>query len=72
MTDSKALRNWIESHGLKLKAIANKINITSFSLQKKIDNITEFKASEIMVFTNDFGMSSADRDKIFFAENVGK
>ena len=63
MTDSVALREWIQRHGLKYNAIAAIIGIT----QKKIDNETEFKASEIATFVNDLGMSKSTRDKIFFA-----
>lgn len=68
MTDSNALREWIKARGLKLNAIATAIGITPYSLQKKIDNETEFKASEIAVFVNDFGMLKSVRDKIFFAQ----
>ena len=67
MTDSVALREWIHRHGLKYNAIAAIIGITPYSLQKKIDNETEFKASEIATFVNDLGMSKSTRDKIFFA-----
>jgi len=70
MTDSKALRDWIYKSGLKLKAIAAEIGITPYSLQKKIDNESEFKASEIAVFVNVFRMTPRDRDAIFFALNV--
>lgn len=70
MTDSAALRKWIEDRGLKLIAIADRLKVTPFTLQKKIDNVTEFKVSEVSVFTNDLGMSRTDRDAIFFAKNV--
>ena len=42
MTDSVALREWIQRHGLKYNAIAAIIGITPYSLQKKIDNETDF------------------------------
>lgn len=70
MTDSKALREWINSRGYKLRFIAGKLNITPYSLQKKIDNETEFKASEIAIFSHDLGMPNSIRDKIFFAQGV--
>lgn len=66
MTDSDALREWISSKGLKLKAISKSMGISAYSLSKKIDNLTEFKASEISVFTSDYGMDAATRDRIFF------
>lgn len=67
MTDSAKLRDWINWKGLKLKAIAKAMHISPYALSKKIDNITEFKASEIAVFTNTYGMGAEDRDKIFFS-----
>lgn len=70
MTDSKRLRSWIEDRGYKFKAIAKALGISAYTLQKKIDNETEFKASEIMAFVDKFGMSTADRDLIFFTLNV--
>lgn len=67
MTNSKALREWIAERGFKLKYVAQMVGITPYSLQKKIDNETEFKVSEIAVFTDDLGMSCKTRDAIFFA-----
>lgn len=67
MTDTTALREWIYSKGLKMKKIAAVMGITPYSLQKKIDNYTEFKASEITVFVTYFGMDKSIRDAIFFS-----
>lgn len=67
MTDTKLLRDWLDEKGIKLKAIAARMGITPYSLQKKINNETEFKASEISVFTSEYGMSPEMRDLIFFA-----
>lgn len=50
-----------------MKAVAKKLSITPFALQKKIENKSEFKASEIAVFVNDLGMDPTERDIIFFA-----
>ena len=66
MTNSKALRDWISARGLKYKAIAERMGITPYSLQKKIDNETQFKASEIAVFSIDFGMDVSTRESLFF------
>lgn len=67
MTDSLMLREWIERKGLKLKAVAAQLGITPYSLQRKIDNQSEFKASEIVVFVACLGMTAQERDKIFFS-----
>lgn len=66
MTNSKLLREWIETKGYKLKSVAAKLGITPYALQKKIENKSEFKASEIAAFVNELGMSVKDRDHIFF------
>lgn len=68
MTDCVALRNWISESGLKISAIASKMNLTSAGLSKKIEGKSEFKASEILVFSRDFHMSPEMRDAIFFSQ----
>ena len=68
MTNSKALRDWISEKGYKLKAVAAKLGITPYALQKKIDNENEFKGSQIATFVNEMGMTPSERDIIFFAE----
>lgn len=70
MTNSKAMRKWISDRGLKLKAVVAALKITPYALQKKIDNCSEFKASEIAVFVNELGMEAGVRDQIFFAQDV--
>ncbi len=67
MTDSQALRKWIADHGYKLKYVAEKLGLTPFGLTKKIDNVTQFKVSEIAAFVTELGMTTAERDVIFFA-----
>ena len=47
MTDTKELRQRIEASGLKYKYIAQKLGITAYTLQLKIDNDNEFKVSEV-------------------------
>ena len=51
MTDTELLRRAVNRSGLKYKAIASNLGITPFGLQKKIKNLTEFKASEISKIT---------------------
>lgn len=66
MTDSNAFREWLDSKGLKMKFVAEKMGITRYSLQKKIDNLSEFKVSEIMALSSEFDMTPKERDSIFF------
>lgn len=66
MTDSKALRKIIESKGLKYKYIAEVLHLSPFGLQRKIDNVTEFKASEIKRLSQLLSLSANQQQKIFF------
>lgn len=70
MTDTLAPRAAIEKSGLKYSKIAEKMSITAYTLQKKICNITEFKASEISKLANLLSLSSAEIDYIFFSARV--
>lgn len=68
MTDTTTLRSIIANSGLKYKAIAEIMGLTPYSLQMKIDNETEFKASEIDTLANTLGMDMQQRDAIFFLQ----
>lgn len=68
MTDTNALRSIIADSGLKYKAIAEIMGLTPYALQMKIDNETEFKASEIDTLANTLGMDMQQRDSIFFLQ----
>lgn len=69
MTDTKALRKLIEKTGLKYKSIAKFLGITPYTLQKKIDNESEFKVSEMEKITEICGLTPEEKDKIFFAKS---
>lgn len=68
MTDTKAFREIVTERGIKYKYLAQCIGITSYGLQKKIDNITEFKASEISKLCEVLGLTEKQRTRIFFAK----
>lgn len=70
MTDSTMLRTWVARKGYKLKAVAARLGITPYTLQKKMKNQSEFKASEIAAFVTDLGMTLDERDQIFFTNEV--
>lgn len=71
MTDTTTLRSVIASSGLKYKAIAEIMGLTPYALQMKIDNETEFKASEIDTLANTLGLTMQQRDAIFFYRKSG-
>lgn len=65
MTNTNLLKVRIDSSGLKLKYIAECLGISYFSLRKKMDNVTEFTATEIDKFCELLGLSVEDRMRIF-------
>ena len=52
LTDSKMLSDEITDSGMTITAIAKKIGITREGFYKKLNNETEFKASEISALQN--------------------
>lgn len=69
MTDSEQFRSTVSKRGLKYKYLANTLQITPYGLQKKIDNRSEFKASEIVKLSYVLNLTEAERNQIFFASN---
>lgn len=49
--------------------IADQLGITTMSLNKKIHNITEYKASEIEKMRTILGIDKKTRDFIFFGDD---
>lgn len=67
MTNTLELELQIKRIGISKKELAEKLGITEMSLFNKIKNITEFKASEIVMLTNILKLTCGQRDTIFFA-----
>lgn len=70
MTNTQMLRERIDASGLKLRYIASYLGITYQGFLKKMNNATEFKASEIRGLHDLLHLSRDDRDAIFFAPDV--
>jgi len=67
MTDSKRLKDMIRKSGLKYTYLAQKLGISYFALKKKIENETEFKASEIQAICDLLAISDLSlKENIFF------
>ena len=62
------LDNAIYESGLKLQAIARKMEISRMCLWNKIQGRTEFKASEITSLSKILNLSAEQRDDIFFGK----
>ena len=70
MTDSNMLNTAITESGITVTAIAKKLGITREGFYKKLNNETEFKASEIKSMQNILNLTNKKRDAIFFAKEV--
>lgn len=70
MTDSEKLNKVITESGMKITVIAKRLGITREGLYKKLNNKTEFKASEILAMQRILNLTNEDRDLIFFALEV--
>ena len=66
MTNSNMLRAKIDESGYKLRFIAGKLGITYQGFLKKINNETEFKASEIQILKELLNLTEEERNEIFF------
>lgn len=67
MTNKELLTDEIAKSGLKITFIASKLGITREGFYKKINNETEFKASEVARLQEILNLSNRKRDEIFFA-----
>ena len=70
MTDSKKLSDEIADSGITITAIAKKLGITREGFYKKLNNETEFKASERSALQKILRLTNKKRDEIFFAQEV--
>lgn len=70
MTNTALLRKKIDESGYKLRFIAKQIGITYQGFLKKINNESEFKASEIKNLQDLLNLTDEERDMIFFTVNV--
>ena len=70
MTDTNTLRLLVKNAGLKFAYIAKQMDLTPYGLQNKIDNRTEFKASEIAKLCKILSIDQNQKESVFFANNV--
>lgn len=71
MTNTHMLRAIINEKGIKYSKIADELGISSYALQKKIENRNEFKPSEINKLCNILSIKSLQiKENIFFTNQV--
>ncbi len=67
LTNTELLRKRIDQSGYKMSFIAQKLKLSYQGLLNKINNKSEFKASEIQVLSDILALSDNDKAAIFFA-----
>ena len=68
MTNTALLKAAIQKSGLKYKYLAEQLGLSTYGLQKNIENATEFKASEILALSKLLRFDDATLKAIFFAK----
>ena len=66
MTNTTLLRQKIDKSGYKLQFLAEKCGLTYFGFMKKVNNETEFKASEVMILKELLHLTDDEVMEIFF------
>ena len=67
MTNTALLERYIEKSGYKKSFIAEQIGLTSYGFMLKVNNKSEFKASEMNKLCKLLKISAEDKEAIFFA-----
>ena len=70
MTNTPLLEQYIERSGYKRSFIAMRLGISSYTLAMKVNNESEFKASEIDILCELLNIDMEARMDIFFAKKV--
>lgn len=68
MVDILMLEKAIENSGMTVVAVAKKSGILRETLYNRLRGLGEFKASEIAGLSTALGLTSMERDEIFFAK----
>lgn len=67
MTDTLNLRKRIKDAGFRLGYVADVLGITPYTLQKKLDNDSQFRISEVDALAKLLGLTPEEKDALFFA-----
>lgn len=70
LTNTYLLRGKVRSLGLKYDFLAQRLSLTPYGLARKINNKSEFRASEIQTLTFLLHLSPEEKEQIFFAKKV--
>lgn len=67
MTNTVLLEQYIKKSGYKKSFIAKKLGLTAYGFTLKVNNKSEFKASEMTILCELLKISAKDKEAIFFA-----
>lgn len=70
MTNTSLLEKYIEKSGYKKSFIAERLGLTAYGFALKVNNKSEFKASEMTILCELLKINAKDKDAIFFAKQV--
>lgn len=70
MTNTNLLNYAIARSGIGRQGLAEKIGLSLNSVQKKINNVIEFRQSEIQNVCEALELTNAEKESIFFAPSV--
>ena len=73
MTDTKKLKCLMMAKGISREELAEKLKLSAYITEKKINGDSEFNSDEIDLMCEIFDIRDCEsRSTIFFAENVEK
>lgn len=67
MTDTLGLRQRIKDAGYRLGYVAEVLGISTYTLQRKLENDSEFKISEVDALAKLLKLTPAEKNRLFFA-----
>lgn len=70
MFDRKLFRSKVVASGLTLEAVAKEIGINPSTLDRKMSGVSDFTRNEMQTLRKILGLSAAEFDGIFFAEEL--
>lgn len=70
MVDTEMLKAVIEERGMFIGAIAKKAGMKHYTLARRINGESEFRASEIEAVSRVLNLKASERNAIFFKKDV--
>lgn len=68
MTNTALLEEYIDKSGYKKSYIAEQLGLTAYGFTLKVNNKSEFKASEMTILCKLLKIKTKDKEAIFFAQ----